>query len=194
MKNLLFLIGCFLSSSILAQYDIDDAKKEAEKEPKSSINWFDIKKRTYVGGEFSLSLGTFGTYVYTAPLVGFDITEKFSAGISGMYQYQRSVNYNQTFSFSAFGGGVFTRLRPIEPILMQVEYNLFNTIDFKNQTFDRVNVPAFMAGLGYAGDMGSRAYYQVLLMYDFIGDFNMPLPWIITEKLHLKFGFVWYLN
>ncbi|MDA7803705.1 hypothetical protein N8987_03945 [Crocinitomix sp.] len=194
MKYLISLFFCLFAVLANAQYDIEDAKKEEDKEAKKHVNFFELKQRIYVGGELALSLGTGGTYLYAAPLIGFDITEKFSAGLSGMYQLQRlRLNNGSVFNYNSFGGGVFTRLRPIEPLLMQVEYNLFNTSIYDTGP-ERVNVPAFMAGLGYAGAMGPQAYYQIMLMYDLIADPNMPLPGFIIPPLHLKFGFIWHLE
>lgn len=194
MKKVLTFLFIASFTVVFGQYDIEDAKKENEKDSDKNFSLYNLKQDIYVGGEFSLSLGTFGTYIYAAPMIGYDITEKFSAGFSAMYQFQRVVFTNTSVNLSAFGGGVFTRFRPIDPILMQVEYNLFNTPDYVNNYNNRVNVPAFMAGAGYAGAMGSRSYYQILLMYDFINDPNMPLPGFILEPLHLKFGLVFYLE
>jgi len=121
MKSVLFtLMLCFALNGI-SQYDVEDVKNDTVAEP--AINWFTLKQRIYVGGELGLSFGGGATFINIAPLIGYDITERFSAGLSATYQLWR-VN---SFNFNTFGGGVFTRLRPIEPIIMQLEYDLFNT-------------------------------------------------------------------
>jgi hypothetical protein len=177
---------------------VDSIEEEEGKEKKEkNLSLFELRKRTYVGGELSLLFGN-RTYLFIAPIIGYDITPKFSAGVSGMYQFFRSQNpFNGSVATShAYGGGVFARLRPIKPLLLQTEFNLYNTDDYTTSFVgDRTNVPALMAGLGYAGNMGEGAYYQILLMYDFIDDFNMPLPRLFPNfPVYIKYGFVFHLG
>ncbi len=193
MKYILIFF-LLVNLSGLAQYDIDYAKDSDSTE--SKMNRFELKERIYVGGEIGLSGFAGGAYVLLAPLIGYDITPRFSAGISTVYQLYRFRNLNtgSVLNLSTFGLGTFARYRPIDPLIMQVELDGFNTVDLNSYGYtDRLNVPAFMAGLGYAGG-GSKAYYQILLMYDFIGNPNMPLPPFIFNRLHLKMGMVWHLN
>ncbi len=194
MKTLFLALGLFLTFGVFGQYDIDDIKNDTTDTP-SRINWFEQKKKIYVGGEANLSFRTGSSFIYLSPQIGYDITPKFSAGLSTMYQLLRIRYVNATFNYSSFGGGVFARFRPIEQIVMQTEFDLYNTVDFETDpTENRVNVPAFMAGLGYANGLGNRAHYQIMLMYDFIGNPNMPLSFLIHPQLHVKMGFYWYLG
>jgi hypothetical protein len=192
----LFLIALSLSTFIsYSQYDIEKAKKEqAEKEGESGSDLFAVKERTYVGGDLGLSFSSFGSYIQIAPMVGYDITDRFSGGITTMYQLIRQRNFNgDVYNFHSFGAGAFLRYRPFDQIITHVEFDMFNTNDFVNNINDRVNVPALFAGVGYANMMGDKAYYQIMLMYDFIDDPNMPLTPIIGP-LYLRFGMVWYLG
>ena len=192
MKKLLLILALAIIPKVWGQYDIDNAKKESDE---SSVNWFELKQRIYVGGELGLSFGTGSSFVNAAPIIGYDLTDKFSVGISTMYQLWRLRDFTgATYNFHTFGGGLFTRFRPVQQIILQLETNLYNTNDFDSGTLDRVNVPAIMAGLGYAQPLGGRSYYQIMLMYDFVNDPNMPLPPIIFEPLHFRMGLVWYLG
>jgi hypothetical protein len=192
MKKLLLALTLFIVPTIWGQYDMEEAKKEDDKE---GINWFQLKQKIYVGGELGLSFGGGSSFISAAPIVGYDITERFSAGISGMYQLWRLRDFaGNTFNFHSYGGGIFARLRPIEVLIMQVEANLYNTNDFASGSLDRINVPAVMAGLGYAQPIGGRSYYNIMLMYDFINDPNMPLPPFFLEPLHLRLGITLYLG
>lgn len=177
--------------------DPDKPQKERKITP------FEIKQRTYVGGEFSILFGT-ATYLYIAPMVGYDLVpQKFSVGLSTMYQYYREQTIFGSFSSHAYGGGLFVRYRPWRPLLLQTEFDVYNTNDFTQSSLPRVNVPVFMAGGGYAGSMGDRAYYQIMLMYDFIDDVNNPLPPLFCGlvggtiqclPIYLRYGFVIYLG
>lgn len=171
------------------QYDIENVKKDSIQTNETSF-FSKIKPNIYVGGEASLSLGNGGTFIYFSPFIGYDITQRFSGGISAMYQLYRFNGFN----YNSYGGGAFLRYRPIEQLILQTEFDIFNTLDLKNNSLNRVNVPAFMAGAGFANRFGTRAYYQILLMYDFINDPNMPLTPFLINQLHLKLGVVWYLT
>ncbi len=191
MKSLLAILSLLFTLNGTSQYDINDVKEDSTE---SNFNWFETKQRIYVGGELGLSFGSGSSYIHIAPLIGYDITPKFSAGISAMYQLWRFKDYYGTANYNTFGGGVFTRFRPIEQVILQAEFDLFNTVDFAELTYDRVNVPALMAGIGYANSFGDGAYYQIMLMYDFINNPNMPLPGVILQPLHLKMGIIWHLS
>jgi len=194
MKTLLSAFSLFLTLGVYGQYDIEDIKNDST-ESRQSINWFEQKQKIYVGGEGNLSFRPGQSFIYFSPLIGYDITQRFSAGIITMYQLLRFRDVNATYNFSTVGGGIFVRYRPIEQIILQTEFDLYNTVDFQNNPLeDRIVVPAFMAGAGFANRLGNRAYYQIMLMYDFIGDPNMPLPWLLIPELHLKMGLVWYLG
>jgi hypothetical protein len=193
MKRLFLIFYIGFSTFAFSQYDIDEAKKEDEKSD-DKISTFELKKRIYVGGEFGFSFGAGSTYLHLAPLVGYDITERFSAGLSSTYQFWRLRTPYDTYNFSTVGAGIFTRYRPIDWLITQVEFDMYNTVDFYSPSFERINVPAFMAGIGFARSMGEGAYGHVILMYDFINDPNMPLPPMVFAPLHLKLGMVWHLN
>jgi len=188
-----FILSFLISVQSWAQYDIEDAKNSDTTD--SKFNRFELKERIYVGGELGLSVSPGGGYILLAPIVGYDLTEHFSAGISTMYQLYRFRTYSGTFNLSTVGMGVFGRYRPIDQLILQAEFDVFNTVDFVNGTSykDRTNVPAFMTGLGYAGG-GSKSYYQIIVLYDFINNPNMPLPPFIFNRLHLKMGMIWHLN
>ena len=191
------IIGLLLSISTagMAQYDMGNNDDTTARE--SNYDRRNILGRTYVGGELSAQFG-FASRLYIAPMAGYDITRSLSAGVSTMYQWLRqSFTNGAVLNSHTYGGGVFVRFRPIPQFIAQTEFNLFNTEDFAstNPFADRVNVPAFMAGLGYAGDFGGRAYYNALLMWDFVRDPNMPLPQLLPGiPLYLKLGMVFYLG
>jgi hypothetical protein len=134
--------------------------------------------------------------VFASPIAGYDIVkEKFSAGLSTMYQFYGEKYLNQYYTWHSYGGGVFLRYRPWKPLLIQTEFDLYNTNDFAGGTFERVNVPIFMLGAGYAQSLGEKAYLQYMLFYDFVGDPNNPLPPIfLSLPIYMKYGFVFYLG
>jgi hypothetical protein len=194
MKSKLSLIALFAGLQVFAQYDLEHVKDTTQKT--SGVNWFDIKQRTYVGGDLSMRFGTL-TYIYAAPIIGFDFYKNLSVGATGIYQLYRFNNGGgSVLTEHTAGGGVFLRWRPLNFLLVQTEFDILNTVNYNLVlTKKRVNVPVFMLGAGYAGNMGDRAYYNVMLMYDFINDDNMPVPKFINPiPLYLRYGITFYLG
>ena len=197
MKFKLLIISLFATLSVTAQYDLENVHKDSSDEKRSSgIDWFEIRQRTYVGGDLALRFGNL-TYIYTAPIVGFDFYKTASVGLTGIYQLYRFNSGGSIFKENTYGGGVFLRWRPLNFLLLQTEFDLLNTVDYSvsGPTAQRVNVPVFLFGVGYCGNLGERAYYNATLMYDFINDPNMPVPKLITPiPLYLRYGFTWYIG
>lgn len=193
MKFSVLILCLILPVFASAQYEVDSLEEDAiTKEPK--INLFEIKKKIYVGGDLSMRFGNL-TYIYVAPMAGYEFYKGLSAGVTGIYQLVRVNNGFGAVSESTFGGGLFTRYRPFEFLLLQSEFDLLNTVNYTSAPGDRINFPMFMLGAGYAGSMGQRAYYNILLMYDFIDDPNATVPRIVPfAPLYLRYGFVWYLG
>jgi hypothetical protein len=196
MHRLFIIFLLSLSASAYGQYDMEEAKDTSDqKEPK--VTPMALRERIYVGGDLSLSFGN-SLYLYLAPMAGYEIWGGISGGVSTMYQLFRITGGSQ--SFHTYGGGVFFRWRPppVEFILLQTEFNVYNTDDLftSSPTFnERVNVPAFMGSIGYAGGFG-KAYYHLLLSWDFIDNDNMPLPPVFGSNipLYLRYGMVFYLG
>jgi hypothetical protein len=175
---------------------MDEASDTTDTEQK--INPSKIKEKIYVGGDLSLSFGN-QLYLYIAPLAGYEIWGGLSAGLQTMYQLQRiSYTNGSSVSSHAFGGGIFARWRPpVFPyVIFQTELDVYNTEDFTTlYSGDRTNVPAFMLGAGYAGGF-DKAYFSIMLMYDFVNDVNNPLPRFFGSNfpLYLRYGMVFYLG
>ncbi len=78
-----------------------------------------ISDRIFFGGDFWLSIGT-NTYIDVAPLVGYRITPRFSAGMGPIYIFQRdrlsyldtiinNIAYYRTYNikYNTYGGRLF---------------------------------------------------------------------------------------
>ena len=196
MNKLVLILLLSFSSVGFAQYDMDDNKDTTENEPK--IDKYALKQRIYVGADLSLSFGN-SVYLYLGPMAGYDIWGGISAGVKTMYQYRRLTFANgSTLSESSFGGGIFARWRPesFPYVLLQTEFDLWNTEDLSTlQSGDRATVPAFSLGAGYAGGVG-RAYYSIMMFYDFLNNPNNPMPRFFGDSvpLYIRYGMVFYLG
>lgn len=196
MNRIILILALLTASFGFSQYDMNEAKDTTVKE--SKIDRYALKQKIYVGADLSLSFGN-SVYLYLGPLAGYDIWGGISAGVKTMYQYRRLTFANgSSISESSFGGGIFARWRPetFPYVLLQTEFDLWNTEDLNTlQAGDRTTVPAFSAGLGYAGGIG-RAYYSLMLFYDFLNNPNNPMPRFFGDAvpIYIRYGMVFYLG
>lgn len=189
-----FSILFFLwASCLMAQYDLEDSTVAETKEPK--VNLFEIKKKTYVGGDLSLRINNQLSYVYGAPMIGYEFYPNVSAGVTGIYQLIRINNNGSIVTEHTVGGGLFLRYKPFNFLMFQTEFDILNTENYSSAPGNRINIPVYLFGGGYCGSMGDRAYYNITLMWDFIDHDHMPVPSIFANwPIYLRYGFTFYLG
>lgn len=150
------------------------------------------KEKLFFGGGLGLSFGDV-TYINIAPVIGYRITPKLSAGVRLFYQYRSYKDYNvgngQTYDSNDFGVGVFGRFVIFGPIYIQAEYEYqsyeyYYTADDK----ERQGFNSFMAGGGFMQPMGKNAAFFITAMYNFSysDDINTPQPY--GSPLILRMG------
>lgn len=189
---LFFLI--ILSDYLVAQDDKDfhppnfDAPKadnaadkpKAPDELKKGFSW----DKVYTGGNFGLQFGTL-TIVELSPLIGYNITKKWSAGIGGTFLYANGILYDAygntiPINQSIYGGRAFTRFAIIDNLFIHGEYELIN---LKALVWDpstsslaeqRLNVPGLYLGVGYRQMLGQRSSWNILILYNFLQTYYSP--------------------
>lgn len=132
--------------------------------------------RLFTGGDVSLQFGN-QTYIQIAPLLGYRVTDQFSAGITGKYIY-----YSYTDSYSAYkyktniyGGGVFMRYNVTQELFLHSEYEgLSIEVPFSVYQLKRRIVSALFLGGGYRQFIGESSSLNLMLLYDVIGDQYSP--------------------
>ena len=83
--------------------------------------------RLYFGGDIALSVSTNTTIIGASPLVGYKITDNWSAGVGVSYYYY-SVRFSSfDYKTSFYGGNLFTRLVVLDNVLLQSEFHILNT-------------------------------------------------------------------
>jgi hypothetical protein len=141
-------------------------------------------ERLYFGGGLGVGFGN-TTFVNISPLLGYRITERFSAGIRVKYQYfkyqQNFVGTNgavikSSFESNIYGGGVFSRLFVSNNIFLHGEYENLSVQfgdRFGNKT--REWIPSAFIGGGYAYPIGGRAMFSITALYNVLYDeFKSP--------------------
>lgn len=134
-----------------------------------------FKDRVFFGGDLGLSFGTI-TYIRIAPVMGYMINPKLSAGAGISFQYwndDRFVDSEQTI----WGLNTFARYFVIESLFLQTDFEYLNLEAYNfsgNDVFtSRVNVPVWWVGAGYSQRSGRTGFF-IGFFYDLIQDVNSP--------------------
>jgi hypothetical protein len=203
-KTLTFIILVVFASSAMAQlpkYDDSDNtgttkpnKAEPQKKKFVRPKWFD---HTYVGCGLGIQFGTY-TVIDLSTMVCYEVGKVFMGGIGFTYLYNRVRLSNGASSYifetNTYGGRAFVRLLPARNVFsngdaffVHGEYEVLNLEDFASSSVikKRVNVPGYIAGLGYQQAIGRRAFTTLSVLWNFNDDprypFNNPL---------FRFGFL----
>jgi hypothetical protein len=131
-----------------------------------------FKDRIYVGGGGSLGGGTDPLYGYryfnitVSPLVGYKITNNWSAGLGVSYTY---LNYpDQRFSVSQYGASPFTRYN-FGQVFAYAEYSMISVSALDNSN-SRRTLSRLPVGLGYTLPLGRKASLNAVGLYDLLYD------------------------
>jgi len=165
----------------------------SHQQPKS--NWTD---RLMIGGSLGLSFGSV-TYISIQPLVGYRVTNNFTAGLGINYQYWSEKYYdyvlNQYYTVSSniYGGSVFGRFTVFRGLFLEGDFEANNllayTFDATNSSYttQRLWVPSLLLGGGYYGG-GARGGFYVSILYDVIQNPNSPYYGIPVIRAGVGFG------
>ncbi|MEM9051958.1 MAG: hypothetical protein AAGC47_07905 [Bacteroidota bacterium] len=141
-----------------------------------------FKERIFVGGDLGISFGSDITYIRVAPMLGYNVSPKFSVGAGPSYQYWEDRRFIPTLESTIWGASTFGRYFLLDQLFIQSEFEVLNleeiafTVgsDFDNR--DRVTIPVLFVGGGYSQRTPSGAGFFASVMYDVIGDRNSPYP------------------
>ncbi len=200
LRNLLItlLALCFTATATLAQDSttavVKTNKAEPQKKKFQRPKFFD---HTYVGGGLGLQFGAY-TVLDVSPMVAYEVGKVFMGGIGFTYLYNRVrlSNGASTFIFetNTYGGRAFLRLIPVRNVFsngdaffIHGEYELLNLEDFSSSSIikKRVNIPGYIAGLGYQQAIGRRAFTTLSVLWNFNSDDRYPFANPI-----FRFGFL----
>ena len=97
MKRSFLIISLFIVSlNLYSQVEESVSPKKDEQKEKARFS-----ERLVFGGDIGLSFGTI-TYIKLAPVIGYRLTSRLTAGLGPIYIYERYKNIN--FETSTYGG------------------------------------------------------------------------------------------
>ena len=143
-----------------------------------------VGKRLFAGGSMGLGFGDVN-FVDISPFFGVAITERVSAGVSLLYRWREDRRYDPDLTTTDYGGSLFTRIRIVDPIFAQVEYEYlsweFVRLDLSTE---RRGYPSLLGGIGFAQPLGGNATFYTSFLYNFTyddSDIIRPYnsPWVI---------------
>jgi hypothetical protein len=177
------IVALLLCSTVQFAQSQNRADSTAKKDKPS------FAERLYFGGDLGLSFGRF-TFINVAPIVGYKITDNFSAGLGAKYQYIAYSDGNYRESTSVYGGSVFIRQIFSEQFFGHAEFEVLNTEVFDYIALDvgRRNVPIFMIGAGYRQEISTGVFAQLMILYDLIDDPYSPYPSYYGRPIIIRGG------
>lgn len=148
-----------------------------------------FSNRLFTGGDFGLQFGAV-TYIDIAPILGYRLTDKFSAGIGAKYIYY-SVDESYglpKYSTNIYGGIIFARYNIIDPVFLHAEFETLSLETYVGRELERRPVSALFLGAGYRQFIGESSSINLMLLYDVIQDLYSPYHNPLIIKVGFDFG------
>jgi hypothetical protein len=137
-----------------------------------------FRDRIYVGGGFGGQFGNQYTYIDVSPIVGYYITDRWSAGVGFTFQYFQSKLYD--YSTSIYGPKAFTRY----DFLTISSLHLFAHAEFEYLFLKyredlmseptQVTSPNLLLGGGASYSLGGKASAYAMILYNVLQNKYTP--------------------
>lgn len=217
MKKLIFTLlvfGCVINFAA-AQEVYSSTGRPLNKSQKNVKDEQLVEPSRFIYGGWGLfGMGNGIINVGITPVIGYRITDEFSAGIGLGYQYFRVKDFNTVITDVNTGAEEF---RPLNAhiyspsvwgryviwsnIFAHVEYeqNIFSQRYYDNdfseypypiiKVNETLSVPSLLAGGGLRQPIGDRASLIIMVLYDVLQDKNSPYYNTIAIRFGVNFGF-----
>jgi hypothetical protein len=132
------------------------------------------ERNMFFGGTVGVSFGSYFR-LSVQPMVGWNLTQKFSAGFKLGYEYINDKRYTPTVTWHNYGASTFGRFRFIPQAYLHAEFAYVNygakTEHYENE---RVWVPFLYVGGGYIKSLTPKTALFVEVLFDVLQDSNSP--------------------
>lgn len=156
-----YILLCFLLYYSLSVFAQEDIKQK-----------FSLKDRIFTGGNLGLQFGN-PTMIEIAPLVGFKITKKASAGIGATYLYYKysDLFYTATYISNIYGGRVFGEYVIWRGIFAHAEYEVLNGEWIYGS---RYNIISTLVGGGYRQLLFGNTSINFTILWNINSSYDSP--------------------
>jgi len=218
MKRVLLsaILGLALAVNVQAQEDVysSSGKPLNRKETNIKSDKLIDPSRVIFGGWGLFGIASGVTNVGVTPILGYKLTDNFSAGIGFGYQYLRIKDYFSVvvdpvtaqaelhpLNAHFYSPSVWMRRTIWNNIFAHVEYE-HNISSYKEYTNDftqypppvitkntTLTVPSVLLGGGIRQPIGDRASMVFMILYDVLQDINSPYRNTVAIRLGINFGY-----
>jgi len=215
MKRLyatLFL-SLFLTGAVVAQEEVYSSSGKPLNRTQKNVKDDRLidPSRIIVGGWGLFGIGSGVTNLGITPILGYRITDEFSAGIGFGYQYLRVKDYflvytslttseRRPLNAHFYSPSVWTRYVIWNNIFAHVEYehNISSYKEYINNTLVNppyevrnvnVSVPCLLLGGGLRQPIGERSSFVFMALYDVLQNVNSPYRNTIAIRVGFNHGF-----
>ena len=212
MKKILILMMVLVGYTASAQEVYTSSGRPANaKKKEEKQKGFDIS-RLVVGGGIGLGFGDI-TSISVSPMVGYRITDEFSAGVGFGYQYLRVKNFFEVEDFNTPGiyhyfdykatitsASVWARYLVLQNLFAQAEYE-HNFMSYTEPRFSptgsgevvntkvKYNAPSLLLGVGFRQPITENSSLYIMGMYDVLQDKYSPYYGRIFPRIGFNIGF-----
>ena len=187
LLNSVLVVLLLISVAGKAQYyDTTYAQKKKHPVENRDNNDDSLWKKLFYGGGLGLSFGN-PNYIDIAPIVGYRITEKVSAGVGITYQYY-DYNYGSyNFSTDVYGGSVFGRYYFRKNLFAHGEVEYLNLADF-NYVDKRIGVESVLVGGGFIQRFSRNAGIVAMVLYNLTQSEYSPYASPVIIRVGVNIG------
>ncbi len=215
MKQILTLLlfSLFFAGVVSAQEEVYSSSGKPLNRTKKNVKDDRLMdpSRIIVGGWGLFGIGSGVTNVGVTPILGYRITDNFSAGIGFGYQYLRVKDYylvNTSFTTTEgrplnmhiYSPSVWARHIIWNNIFAHAEYehNISSYKEYINNTLVdppyetrdvNINVPCLLLGGGLRQPVGERSSFVFMALYDVLQNQYSPYRNTIAIRVGFNFGF-----
>lgn len=183
-KNLILIV-------LLSTFFFANAQPKKEEEKEKGFK----KENLFTGGSITLAFYTGGTTLGASPVFGYRLANWVDAGVVVNYTYASQRDYQgyigDKLRQTVYGGGVFTRLFPVNFLFAQAqfEHNFINAKliqpSLPTQKY-KAEANSLLVGAGYTQGRGpgSNTFYYLAVLFDVIKDENSPYVDVATDGIN----------
>lgn len=123
MKQAVLFAYCLLQITYCSSQDFNPPEPKPEKKADGPFWSWD---KVYFGGGLGGGFTQYETLFDISPMVGYRITNRFSAGIGGVYNYYENRSVKPAYKLNIYGGTLFSRFLFTDFLFAHAEYQPLN--------------------------------------------------------------------